>query len=359
MVVPVAALAEGEGPPVTAEPPVAQSQPAQPAAAPARAAEPAQSRTGEAPVADKQSGAEQAPVSEEPQVDPRRVLNDQKLNWFRTIQALAFGAMARGSDAEYQDAEKQLLGITDPNALEPMALVLYTRNMRWRSSFLKSVQQYAKSKDDFAQKLAVTYLSDIAVGDISGVLRGKARATLVQADTPRYPERLRYRLISSPDAEVRSRAAQLLADLKDTQMLEAMIELLTTQEWRLKGAEIESRTVQMDLRPSVAGVPTFGSTTVTAAVPMGLASATIMLPNVRITQLQTTVFAPAGMQITPDWEEVTVRHPGMLLALQKLTGKDFGYNKEAWLEWLRTREGRQDPSRVDWSEGSEKPDHPR
>ena len=282
------------------------------------------------------------------------LLKDRKLQWYQKICELAYGPMARGTQEQYDEAEKQLLAITDPAALEPMAVALYTPYTRWRSSFLKAVMQYAKSKDEFASPVAVTYLSDIAVLDESAVLRGKARSALMQADTPRYPERLRYQLVSCPTAAVRSRAAEILADLKDKSMLWALIELLTTDEWRLKGLEIESRTVQMDIRTNQGDAPTFRTFPLMAYVPLGPAvPIDLMLPTVRTTSISTTVFAPAGIEITKDWELVSVRHPAMLLALEKLTGKHFGYDKQAWRNWLRTQAGeggQKNPYGLNWDE---------
>jgi len=268
-------------------------------------------------------------------------LNDAKRRWYGEVRSLVHGSMVGADNRRYREAEEKLLGITDPDALGPMALVLYTRNTRWRSSFLKAARQYAQAEHVPASRLAVAYLSDIAVLDPSGILRGGARSALLSPDTPRHPQRLKYQLATNSQSVCRARAAGLLADLKDDSMAETMVDLLTTEEWRLVAKAIEARSVQMDVRAQAAGPPDLSNTTrVQAAVPGGIAEAEITLPRVQVTQVHTTVSAPAGARIDYEWELVTVKHPGMLGSLRRLTGKNFGYDKDAWRAWLRSRRDR-------------------
>jgi len=344
----VAGLTSGLLADVAAQPPPAAAQPAptpqaQPATAPADAATQTPAETP--------TKVDMVDTTKE-RANLLAMLNEKKLDWYQKIRALAVGPMTDGSQKDYDEAEKQLLDIKDPNALEPMAIALYTKYTRWRSSFLKAVTQYAQAKDDFAQKLAVTYLSDIAVNDDSATLRGKARAALLSPETPRIPDRLRQTLVTSPDSSVRTRAAELLADLKDKAAIARMIEFLTTEEYRLKGVEIETRYVQMDVRGTNAGVPTFTTVPIQAATPGGgIATANVMLPQVHATTVNTTVSAPAGFKITPDYEMVIVRHPGILTQLERLSGKNFGYDKEAWRQWLAAQRSPEEKglNNVDWS----------
>lgn len=296
-----------------------------PAAAPAPAA-----TTGAPPAAPAAEPAgEDAPPKEE-----LAKLNAPKIEWFDRIKNLAKTSMANSSVKEYEEAEKQLLSITDPNALEPMALVLYNRNTRWRSSFLKVTRQYAQARQEVASPLAVSYLSDMAVLDPSPVLRGQARAALINADTPRYPDRLRYQLSASTDSAARTRAAGLLADLKVEAVISDMVGQLVTEEWRAVSQEIETRHVGMDIRVTYAGQPDLSRTTTITAGAIATASAQIVLPTVRMTSINTTVSAPAGYSVDTLWEKVEVRHPGILESLKRLTGKDFGYDQGAWARWL-------------------------
>ena len=301
----------------------------------------AQAKSGEGDVTRGEAADAGAEVAEQPAVPAAGEgvqLAGEKLAWYNRIRALAYGEMLKTPTATYRKAEGKLLEITDPKALEPMALVMYNENTRWRSSFLKATEQYGRGADAFASHLAVSYLSDMAVLDPSAVLRGKARAALMNPTTPRHPDRLRHQVANGTEPVVRSRAAGLLADLKDRSMLGPMVDMLTTEEWRLVGKTVETRSVQMDLRMQVAHPPDMtNQTVVTAAVPGGIATATITLPRVQATSVHTTVSAPAGYSVDYDWEKVTVRHPGMLKALKRLTGKNFGYNKSAWAQWLRSQ----------------------
>ena len=266
-------------------------------------------------------------------------LGDQELVWYAKIKALAGGPLSSGSMAEYREGEKQLLEITDPVALKPMGLAIYTKNTRWRSSFLKAATQFAQNSEPPQDKVAVAYLSDMAVGDKSAILRGKARAAMLHEDTPKYTDQLEHRLTTYRRAEVRERAAKLLADLKAVSAVANMIEMLTTQELRVKGAWIESYKVMMDIRLTNAGIPTFRQVPISAATPaLGIATATIEVPTVHVTEINTSVSAPAGARIDYDYEMATRKHAGVLAALKRLTGQDFGYNKDAWYAWLREQQ---------------------
>jgi len=285
----------------------------------------------------KADAAAPTETPEEP-VNQVSLLKGKKLGWYHKVRSLVHESMAGADNRRYGEAEQKLLEIADPNALEPMALVLYTRNTRWRSSFLKAARQYAQSEDKFAGPLAVAYLSDIAVLDPSVILRGGARSALLSPDTPRHTDRLKVQLAANTQPVCRTRAAGLLADLDDDSAAGTMVDLLTTEEWRLMAKAIETRKVQMDVRTQVAHPPDLSNTTtVQAAVPGGVAEATITLPRVQVTQIQTTVSAPAGARIDYEWERVTVKHPGMLGVLRRMTGKNFGYDKDAWRAWLRAQ----------------------
>jgi hypothetical protein len=266
-------------------------------------------------------------------------LSMPKLDWYQKIQTLAHGRMLNVPTPKYRKAESELLAITDANAIEPIALTFYNKNTRWRSTFVKASRGYAQRKDKTASPLAVAYLSDVAVRDPSSILRGKARSALLHADTPRHPERLRYHLAASRNEAARDRAAGLLADLKDRRTMYTMVNQLVTEEWRLVSKMVEARSVQMDIRTSYAFPPDMSNqTTITAAVPMGLATAQITLPVVRVTSINTTVSAPAGYRIEYQWEKRTIRHGTILGALRRLSGKSFGYERAAWMKWLREQE---------------------
>jgi len=170
--------------------------------------------------------------------------------------------------------------------------------------------------------------------DPNPILRGQARAALIQNETPRYPARIQHHLTTSTDSAVRNRAAGLLADLKVQAGIGDMIGKLVTEEWRAVSQEIESRHVAMDIRFSQAGQPDLSRTTTITAAGVATATAEVVLPTVRQTTINTSVSAPAGFSVNTVWEKVEVRHPEILASLKRLTGKDFGYDQGAWARWL-------------------------
>lgn len=273
--------------------------------------------------------------------DPNRgkviaTLEGERRRWFDRIATLAHQKMAGAGVARYREAEHELLEINDPDALEPMALVMYTPDQRFRSTFVKAARQYAQSDFERPSRIATMYLSDIAVFDPSAVLRGRARSALLAPETPRRPERLRQLVTDAGEPDARDRAAGLLADIEDAAMLEAMVDLLVTDEWKLVAKVVEAHKVTMDIRAKAVHPPDMSNTTTVQAVsPQAVAQATIVLPRVRATEIQTTISAPAHANIEYEWEKVSTKHPGMLTALRRLTGRDFGYNEDAWHAWIR------------------------
>ncbi len=290
-----------------------------------------------------------------PPVDPVTQLSHDQKEWYYKIRDLAFTSLSSSSMDDFRAGEQKLLAIKEPIALEPMALALYTSNTRWRSSFLQAVAQYARSGVSPANKLAVVYLEDIAVKDDSSVLRSKARALLLAKDTPRETSRIKYQLAYSKDNGARDRAAGLLADLKDQTSLANLVDALTTESSTLNGYWVDTRNVQLDMRPAVAQLQSMlvvqegatasgvGGGTGTGAggstSTVGQALGNIQLPTVHVTQTRTTVSAPGGYSITPDIEQKTITHPEVLSALKSLTGQDFGYDKAAWMNWITSGHG--------------------
>ncbi|NLX57604.1 MAG: hypothetical protein GXY74_00780 [Phycisphaerae bacterium] len=265
-------------------------------------------------------------------------LDREQMRWYITCRDLAEGPLSSASMDEFRDGERRLLEITAPKALWPMGLALYTPNMRHRSAFLKAATQFARTSGPPTDKVALAYLSDMAVGDASGILRGQARAAILHPDTPKHADQLRYRAATYHRADVRERAAAMLADLKETAAVAELIEVLTTEEIRAKGAWVDTYNVILDIRATNAGVPTFRQVPVQAAASgMGIATGIIEVPTVRVSAINTSVIAPGGYRIEPDWEIATRRHAGVLAALKKLTGEDFGYDKAKWRQWLRSQ----------------------
>lgn len=274
-----------------------------------------------------------------PATDPVSHLSDAKQVWYKKIRDLAVTSLSSSSMKEFRAGEEKLLDIKDPEALGPLVLALSTSNTRWRSSLVKAVVQFAKSGVEPVNKQAVIYLEDLAVADPSSVLRSQARATLLSKDAPRDSSRLKFQLANCPFSEIRDRAADLLADLKDQTARAALINALSTEE----------------LRPVAAGDPRLGAsacqtnqivgglTTPVVTNQRGGGKGQILLPP----PTHDTTFSfspPGGPPATTQMQQVRVNHPGILAALKSLTGQDFGYDKAAWMNWITSGHGDQKSS---------------
>jgi hypothetical protein len=119
------------------------------------------------------------------------------------------------------------------------------------------------------------------------------------------------------------------------------VERLVTEDVRLVGADVWDARAIIDIRGQMCDIPQFRHSTVTAAVPaLGIATATIDLPEVRVTDFKTTIGMADKGHMVPDYQRVRTEHPEILAALKSLTGKDFGFSQAAWQKWLETDEAR-------------------
>lgn len=284
-------------------------------------------RDGEGRQADATAGAE----------GPLEVLKPDQRPWYRKIRRIAVEKMARATTEEYLEAEKDILAIDAPEALEPMAMVLYTPHIRWRSTFVKAARRYAaECPEPIIRKLAVSYLADMAARDPNGILRGKARSALFAEETPLHTYRLRQLALETSSNEVRNRAAELLAELGDRSAMVPLVEVLTTEEMRPVSTDDETRNVQTNIRARHVGSVTFRRVPIEAAGAGAGARGFIQLPTVSGASVNTTTSAPADRKADIEWKQVTVKHPAVLRSLVELSGgKSFGYDKTAWREWLR------------------------
>lgn len=255
--------------------------------------------------------------------------------WMKKIRLIEIRHLRSGSSASFSKGREQILAIRDEAAVGPLVDVLYGPNARYRGLLIEALTEMATADSDVAQ----AYLQDIAVGDGSAAHRRRAIDGLKTYSGDKPTKRLMAHLALDEVPVIRDRAATALAQLGDKRAVWLLVERLVTEDVRMVGGEQWSGSMQLDIRAQMAGVPTFTQSVVTAAVPgLGIAQATIDLPTVEVIDIATTIAMTDHHDPVPHYERVQTKHPEVLAALKRLTGKDFGYNQAAWQKWLRSRE---------------------
>ena len=240
------------------------------------------------------------------------------------------------NSAEFQKGREKLLALADEKYCGPMVNVLYGTNAQYRGVLIEALGKFAGNNS----KVAQAYLQEVAVGDGSGPHRRKAVECLGGWSGECPSDRLLGHLAMDEVPVLRDRAATALATLQDRRAVWLMVERLVTEDVRVVGGEVWNGTMQMDLRVQSCEVPTFRQATVTAAVPgLGIATATIDLPQVRVIDAATTIAMTDKGHVAPDIQRTRTEHPEILAALKALTKQDFGYNQAAWQRWLQSEEG--------------------
>ncbi|HUX00634.1 MAG: HEAT repeat domain-containing protein [Phycisphaerae bacterium] len=257
------------------------------------------------------------------------------LERLKEVRLIEIRHLRSGDAKEFEAGRTRILAIEDDAAVGPLVHVLYGPNEQYRGLLIEALGRHAARGSAAAR----AYLQEIAVGDSSHSHRGRAvkalqanRSSLAPAPT----ERLLAHLALDEVDVLRDRAAEALAAMDEKRAVWLLAERLVTVEYRLVGAEVADYSMMLDIRGQWAGVPVFRRVAIQAAVPGGVATTFIELPQVQIVDFATTI-AMTERHIGPDYQRVEVRHPQILAALKKLTGKDFGYDVKAWQRWLDTQ----------------------
>jgi hypothetical protein len=254
--------------------------------------------------------------------------------WLKRIRLIEIRHLRSGLSSDFAEGRRKILAIDDEAAIGPMVDVLYGPKPRYRGLLIEALTAMATA----GSKPAQAYLQEIAVGDGSAAHRRRAIDGLRQHTGGPPTDRLMGHLALDDVPVIRNRAATALAELGDKRAVWLLVERLVTEDVRLVGGEQWSASMQLDVRGQMLGVPTFRQVAVQAAVPGGVATTFIELPEVEVVDFATTIAMTEHHKPVPHYRRVKTRHPQVLAALKRLTGKDFGYNQAAWQKWLQSRE---------------------
>ena len=94
--------------------------------------------------------------------------------------------------------------------------------------------------------------------------------------------------------------------------------------------------------PTLIGPPGFRQVTVQGAGAGGLAGGLFSQSTINMSQVNINDYGSGGFQIShqtvPETQRITVEHAEIRAALKVLTGKDFGFDVDAWHKWSKSAE---------------------
>jgi len=242
-------------------------------------------------------------------------------NWTLKIRAIYRSRLACsrcGPDTNrFREGRQSILAIRDPLAVPALTSVLVEGGPAVRRLLVESLSQF--TEDEATMNLIVLSLTDG-----SATIRRLAAVELVKRDDPRVVEQFHEALRSGGETVLR-RAAAALGTLKDRGVVEDLVDLLST---RKRARVRETR-------------PVFYRRVITAfggvrTVSIGGRSARYRPKSIGV--LGDEVFM--GTEDRTTVRTVDVHRTEVQEALIAITGRNFGFDRDAWLRWWRTEGAR-------------------
>jgi hypothetical protein len=283
-----------------------------------------------------------APPAETPIPPPPKPLTKAEaekiyLEWATKIRLIEVRLLRPPDGKGWDQGRQEILAIDDEMAAGPMVDVLYGPNPRYRLLLIEALSRLAAVKS----KVAAAYLQEIVVGDAGPGQRLKAVEGLKAAAKAgiAVTDRLLVHLALDEIAVFRDRAATALAALGDKRAVYLLIERLVTEDIRIEMVE-EATLLPLSGGGSVSlvGPPTFRRVVVQGVAPGGAVAQTVIdLPQADVSDYGIGGWY-VGRTVVPKEQRVLTQHPDILAALKVLTGKDFGFNADAWRKWTSSTE---------------------
>ncbi|MEP0845601.1 MAG: HEAT repeat domain-containing protein [Phycisphaerae bacterium] len=259
-----------------------------------------------------EKSAASQPVASEPAsapADPAKLIAQVQNDWTRRIRAIRMNMLDTGSPRIAADGRKRILEIHDPLAILPLTRVLSDGGRYSRETLVLALSQ-------FPQDEATLNLAAMALADPDEQIRRAVLSELLRRNDPRVIPQFREALLTDSDKLIR-RAAIALGKLNAEAAVLDLVEVLTTQ--RRKVVEVPA-SVYFD---ACAQKYQSGS-----SISLGGFS------NVRYRPSIGVAFNPGAFAATTlEERDVTVFRTEVLEALRAITGKDFGFDAEAWRRW--------------------------
>ncbi|HVJ79874.1 MAG TPA: HEAT repeat domain-containing protein [Planctomycetia bacterium] len=219
--------------------------------------------------------------------------------------------------AKADAARSNLKGIRDPAAVEPLLKFLAEPDSKPSDRLL-----LAEILSRIEGPESTAALQKLGLDEAEDEVRAATAQALKPRRTPAVVKGLAL-LLKNKDNDKINRAAELLAALGDKSVVPDLIDSLVTRHEKVHQTTWEEYTA--------------------ATRPQPFAPArTVVLPNGTIVRVPQAIPAQGAPLVGSPPPETTVtvetkENQGVLHALQDLTGEDFGFDKNRWVDWVRKR----------------------
>jgi hypothetical protein len=255
------------------------------------------------------------PAEDAAQNDPERLARAIQNEWRQRIRAYKRSLLDSTLDRLVQEGRAKVLAIKDPLAILPLAQVLSEGDFGCRALLVQALSSF--QEDEATLNLAI-----MGLVDPDGQIRGRALAELARRKDPRVIAQYRAALRQGEDLIV-ARAAAGLGRLEARAAVPDLIEALTA--WRNRWVEVPVDQYFMTWTAAFTGG---------TVVHLGTASAT-HAPEVGISS-GTKAWGPVVVDaVATSWQlqYVAVLRTEVLEALKRITGQNFGFERDAWRRW--------------------------
>ncbi len=247
-----------------------------------------------------------------PEADTEKLVAAIQAHWGLRIRAIRDNLLETSLARLVRDGRRRIAEINDPLAILPLTRTLSEGGRQSRLALLEALSRF--EHDEATMNLAV-----VALADPDEEIRTEAVTELVRRGDPRVAAQFREALGSDNDELIR-RAAVALGRLQAGSAVPELIELLTAR--RRKATEVATN----DFFTSYS--QRFDQS---ADVSLGGLRVTNYRPQIGVAYVFNSNFAFPRME----WRvgNVTVFRTEVLEALKQITGKNFGFEAEAWRRW--------------------------
>ena len=255
------------------------------------------------------------PAEEPAETDPQRLARAIQNEWRLRIRAYKRSLLDSALDRLVREGRSKVLAINDPLAILPLAQVLSEGDFGCRALLVQALSGF--QEDEATLNLAI-----MGLADPDREIRRRALDELARRQDPRVIAQYRAALRRGEDVIV-ARAAAALGRLDAQAAVPDLIEALTA--WRNRWVEVPVDQYFMTWTAAFTGG---------AVVHLGTASAT-HAPEVGVS-CGTKAWGPVVLDATwTSWElqYVAVLRTEVLEALKRITGQNFGFEREAWRRW--------------------------
>lgn len=233
--------------------------------------------------------------------------------WNRGIRTIKQTLLDSRDGRRVEEGRLRILDIKDPLAIYPLAQILSGGSVGCRRVLVESLSSFPD--DEATMNLAV-----LALTDRSAEIRGSALAELARRKDPRVAAQYREAVRSGSDAML-TRAATALGQLGASEAVPDLIDALTARR---------NRWVEVPMRSYFTG----WTSIFYRARPVYVGTGLDVMHRPQIGVPCDSVYIESS-EPEMQYRSVTVYRTAVLEALKRITGQNFGFDREQWLRWVQ------------------------